>query len=69
MHDLKLYHGKSEYEIKGLVSTIEVFSQDVDLKFDIKNCGVMIINRAKVKSKDRIELPSGEKIREIEADG
>ena len=65
MDDLKLY-GKSENEIKRLVSTAEVFSRDIGMEFGIKKCGVIIINRGKVKSTDGIELPSGEKIREIE---
>ena len=39
MDDLKLY-GKSENEIKGLVSTVEVFSQDIGMEFGIKKCGV-----------------------------
>ena len=66
--DLKLY-GSSENEIKGLVSTVDVFSQDIGMEFVIKKCGVIIMNRGKGKSTDRIELPSGEKIREIEAEG
>ena len=68
MDDLKLY-GKSEIEIKGLVSIVEVFSHDIGMEFGIKKCGVIIMNRGKVKSTDRIELPSREKIREIEEDG
>ena len=35
MDDFKLY-GKSENEIKGLVSTVEVFSQDIGMEFGIK---------------------------------
>ena len=66
--NLKLY-GKSGNEIKGLVSTVEIFSQDIGMEFGIKKCGVIIINRGKVKSTDRIELPSGEKISGIEEDG
>ena len=62
MDDLKLY-GKSENEVKGLVSTVEVFSQDIGMEFGIKKFGVIII-----KSTDGIELPSGEK-KEIEEDG
>ena len=65
--DLKLY-GSSENEIKGLVTTVDVFSQDIGMEFVIKKCGVIIMNRGKVKSTDRIELPSGEKIK-IEAEG
>ena len=68
MDDLKLY-GKSEIEIKGLVSIVEVFSHNIGMEFGIKKCGVIIMNRRKVKSTDRIELPSREKIREIEEDG
>ena len=65
MDDLKLY-GKSENKIKRLVSTAEVFSRDIGMEFGIKKCGVIIMNGGKVKSTDGIELPSGEKIREIE---
>ena len=68
MDDLKLY-GKCENEIKGLMSTVEVFSQDIDMEFGIKKFGVIIMNRGKVKSTDGIELPSGEKVREIEEGG
>ena len=68
MDDLKLY-GKSENETKGLVSTVEVFNQDIGMEFGIRKSGVIIMDRGKVKSRERIELPSGEKIREIEEDG
>ena len=64
----KLY-GKSENEIKGLVSTVVVFSQYISMKVGIKKCGAIIMNRRKVKSTDGIELPSREKIREIEEGG
>ena len=39
------------------------------MEFGVKKGGVIIMNRGKVKSTDQIELPSGEKIREIEEDG
>ena len=37
------------------------------MEFGIKKCGVIIMNRGKVKSTDGIELPSGKKITEIES--
>ena len=40
---LKLY-GKNENEIKGLVSTVQIFSQDKGMEFRIKKCGVIIMN-------------------------
>ena len=66
-YDLKVC-GKSESEIKGLWSTVEVFSQDIGMGFGIKRCGVIVMNRGKVKSTDRIALPSDQKIREVEED-
>ena len=46
MDNLKL-HGKRKNEIKGLLSTVEVFSQDIGMEFGIKKCGVIITNRGK----------------------
>ena len=37
--------------------------------FGIRKCGVIIMNRGKVKSIEGIELPSGGKLREIQEDG
>ena len=45
MEDLKLY-GKSENKIKGLVSTVEVFLQDIGMELGIKKCRVFITNRS-----------------------
>ena len=61
MPDLELY-GKSGNEIKGLVSTVDIFIQDVGMEFGTKKCGVIIMNKGKVKATD------GGKIREIEGD-
>ena len=51
------------------MSTVEVFSQDIGKEFGVKKCGVIIMNRGKVKSTDGIELPSGKRIREKEEGG
>ena len=48
MDDLKPYR-KSESEIKELLSTVDVFSQDIGMEFSIKKCGVIIMNKGKVK--------------------
>ena len=61
MLDLELY-GKSGNEIKGLVSTVDIFIQDIGMEFGTKKCGVIIMNKGKVKATD------GGKIREIEGD-
>ena len=41
------------------MSTVEVFSQDIVMEFSIKKCVVIIMYTGKVKSPDRVELPSG----------
>ena len=61
MPDLELY-GKSGNEIKGLVSTVDIFIQGIGMEFGTKKCGVIIMNKGKVKATD------GGKIREIEGD-
>ena len=65
MDNLKLY-GRSVNEIKELVSTVEAFSKDIGMEVGIKKCGMVIMNRGNIKSIDETELPSSEKIREIE---
>ena len=50
------------------MSIVEVFSQYISMEFGITKCGVIIMNRGKVKSLDEIELPSSEKIREKKMD-
>ena len=51
------------------MSTEEAFAQDIGMEFGIKYCGVIILNRGKVKSTNEIELTSGEKIKEIKENG
>ena len=44
------------------MSTIAVFSKDTAMEIGIKKCGVIIMNRGKVKSTDWLELPNCEKM-------
>ena len=68
MDDLKRY-GKSESEIKRLMSTVEVCSQGIGIEFGIKKYDVIIVKRRKLKSTYWMEVPRGKKMREIEEDG
>ena len=68
MDDLKFY-GKNEREINALASTVEIFSTDIGMDFGIKKCCTLILKQRKVVRSDGIELPSGEKIKEIEESG
>ena len=68
MDDLKIY-GKSEREINALVSTVELFSTDVGMEFGTKKCDKLVLKRGKVVRFDGLELPSGEKIQNVEKGG
>ena len=68
MDDLKIYR-KSEREIISLVCTVELFSTDVGMEFGTKKCGTLVLKRGKVVRSDGLELPSGEKIQNVEEGG
>ena len=59
---------KARYNLGGREKINHLLFMD-NLKFGINKCGVIIMDRGKVKSTDRIGLPSSEKIREKEEDG
>ena len=52
MDDLKIF-AKSEREVNGLVSTVQILSNDIgniwnNLIFGIKKCGALVMKRGKV---------------------
>ena len=49
--DLKIY-GKSECEINALVSTVELFSTDIGMKFVTMKCGTLVGKTGKVVRSD-----------------
>ena len=68
MDDLKLF-AKSENEIDTLVNTVHIFSQDIGMEFGVKKCGVVSLKRGKLIKSNGIELPTGEKIKNVDEDG
>ena len=68
MDDLKIF-AKSEREINGLVSTIQILSKDIGMEFGIKKCGVLQLKRGKVVSSEGADMPDGERIKEAEKNG
>ena len=68
MDDSKIF-AKSEREINRLVSTLQILSNDIGMEFGIKKCGVLVLKRRKVVSSEGVEMPDGERIKEIEKNG
>ena len=67
MDDLKLF-GKTERHLETLLSIVEIFSQDIRMEFGISKCGILILKRGKLVHLDGTEVPSGERIKEIDTD-
>ena len=65
MDDLKIF-AKSEREINGLISTVQILSNDIGMEFGIKKCGVLVLKRGTVVSSEGVEIPDGERIKEVE---
>ena len=68
MDDLKLY-AKNEEQIDSLVRTVHIFSTDIGMEFGIKKCGVRILKRGKITRSEGIELPNGDKLKEVGEEG
>ena len=65
MDDLKIF-AKCECETNGLISTAQILSNDIWMESEIKTCGVLVLKRGTVVSSEGVEIPDGERIKEVE---
>ena len=68
MDDLKIF-AKSELEMNGLVSTVQIFSNDIGMEFGIKKFDVLVLKIGKVVSSEGVQMSDGERIEEVEENG
>jgi len=68
MDDFKLYR-RNDREIKSLVHTVQIFSEDIGMQFGIKKCATIKLQRGTVKHTEGIVLPNAQVIREVKEDG
>ena len=68
MDDLKLY-ADSESHLDSLIQTVRIVSDDIGMEFGLEKCGVVCMRRGKVTQTDGIQLPSGDVMKEIDAEG
>ena len=59
MNDLKLF-GKSKEQTNSLIQTVHNFSHDIGVQFEIKKCGLVILERGKVTKIDGNKLSGGQ---------
>ena len=65
MDDLKIF-AKSKREVNGLISTVQILSDDIGMEFGIKKCGVLVLKRGKILSSEGVALPDVERNKETE---
>ena len=58
MDDLKL-HSKNKKGLDSLVQTVQIFSDDTGMEFDIDKCATVVLMRGKITNFDEISLPDG----------
>ena len=68
MYDLKIF-AKSEREINGLISLVQILSNDIGMEFRIKKCSVLVLKRGTVVSSEGVEMPDSERIKEVAKNG
>ena len=65
MDDLKIF-AKSERKINGLISIVQILSNDIGMEFGIKKYDVLVLKRGTVMPSEAVEMPDGERIKEVE---
>ena len=48
---------------------MQILSNDIGMEFGIKKCGVLVLKRETVVSSERVGMPDGERIKEVEKNG
>ena len=68
MDDLKLY-ARSKEQTNMLVRIVYVFSTNISMKFGIKKCGILTMNRIKIVKTEGIKLPDEEVMKQVGQEG
>ena len=68
MDDIKLF-GRGTKEIDTMVQTVRIVSGDIRMEFGTEKCTLVNIQRGKVTRAERIQLPDGNSIKDIDETG
>ena len=64
MDDIKLF-AKNENELKTLIQTVRIYSQDIGIEFGIEKCAMFVMKSGKRHIRKVIELPNQVVIRTL----
>ena len=65
MDDLKNFE-KSERDVNGLVTTVQVLINETGMRFRIKKGGVLLLKGGKAVSSEAVEISDSERIKQVE---
>ena len=65
MDDLKNF-AKSERDVNGLVTIVQVLVNETGMRFRIKKDGVLLLKREKAVSSEAVQISDGERIKQLE---
>ena len=68
MIDLKLY-GKNSNQMDSLVQTVWRYLEDIGMKFGIDKYAVLEMERGRLGRSEGIEMPDGERMKEVDEEG
>ena len=68
MDDLKLYT-KNDEELEGLLHTVKMFSDDINMQFGLDKCAKATFKRGKLTETSSIEIDEATSIQEIDQEG
>ena len=65
MDDLKLY-AKSEKELKSLLNTVKIFSDDIRMEFGLDKCAILAMKKGKIDKHEGITFSDGKNIKGLD---
>ena len=65
MDDLKNF-AKSERDVNGLVTIVQVLVNETGMRFRIKKDRVLLLKREKAVSSEAVQISDGERIKQVE---
>ena len=61
--DIKLFEKKNDKELETLIQTIRLYSQDIEMKFGVGKCVILVMKSRKTEIPEGTELPDQQSLR------
>ena len=54
---LNYVYGMSKYDLKALMNTVRLFTNNIKMKFGISKCATVVVERGRKVEDDGIQMP------------